>query len=84
MPLKDRVRARRLHIKATDTYVDQCPLKESDPIGFEVFYTKLSQSINNARDLARQVAASPEMRRWASRCSGCSPRKVTPSACRQD
>ena len=62
MPLKDRVRARRLHIKATDTYVDQCPLKESDPIGFEVFYTKLSQSINNARDLARQVAASPEMR----------------------
>ena len=37
-------------------------MNEADPIGFEVFYTKLSQSINNARDLARQVAASPEMR----------------------
>ncbi len=62
MSLKERLLARRAHIEATGTYVDHCPLKESDPIGFEVFYTKLSQSINNARDLARQIAASPEMR----------------------
>jgi len=62
IPLKERLRARRAHIEATGTYIERCTLKETDPIGFEVFYTKLSQSINNARDLARQVAASPEMR----------------------
>lgn len=61
-PLKARLAARAAHIAATGNYIDRCVLKEQDPIGFEVFYTKLSQSINNARDLARQVAASPEMR----------------------
>jgi len=61
-PLKTLLARRRAAFDKTGVYLDRCPHKESNPIKFEVFYTKLSQYINNARDLAKQVAASPEMR----------------------
>lgn len=61
-PLKEILARRRRMIEETGRYVEKTPLKDEDPIKFEVFYTKLSQSVNNARELARQVAASPEMR----------------------
>jgi len=60
--LKERLARRNKAIEEKGVYVDDTPLKDADPIKFEVFYTKLSQSVNNARELARQVAASPEMR----------------------
>ena len=60
--LKSKLAARRARFSGTGRYIDFCPLKDGDPVKFEVFYTKLSQSIVNARDLARQIAASPEMR----------------------
>jgi N-methylhydantoinase B/oxoprolinase/acetone carboxylase alpha subunit len=61
-PLKTALARRRAAFDKHGVYLDRCPHKESNPIKFEVFYTKLSQYINNARDLAKQVAASPEMR----------------------
>jgi len=61
-PLKQRLARRRKLIDNNGVFLEDCPLKDEDPIKFEVFYTKLSQSVNNARQLARQVAASPEMR----------------------
>lgn len=60
--LKEKLAARRNRFSKKGVYLERCALKENDPITFEVFYTKLSQSINSARELARQVAASPEMR----------------------
>src|SRR6202051_1822161 len=61
-PLKTALARRRAEFGQRGVYLDRCPHKDSNPIKFEVFYTKLSQYINNARDLAKQVAASPEMR----------------------
>src|ERR1700682_964195 len=61
-PLKAALARRRAEVSQRGVYLDRCPHKDSNPIKFEVFYTKLSQYINNARDLAKQVAASPEMR----------------------
>lgn len=60
--LKRKLQERRARFAEQGVYLERCALKEADPISFEVFYTKLSQSINSARELARQVAASPEMR----------------------
>jgi acetone carboxylase, alpha subunit len=60
--LKSRLARRRALVEQKGVFLEDCPLKDADPIKFEVFYTKLSQSVNNARELARQVAASPEMR----------------------
>src|SRR5260370_28394599 len=61
-PLKTALARRRAEFDQRGVYLDRCPHKDSNPIKFEVFYTKLSQYINKARDLAKQVAASPEMR----------------------
>ena len=61
-PLKSALERRRAAFAASGTYLADCRHKNADLIKFEVFYTKLSQYINNARDLAKQVAASPEMR----------------------
>jgi acetone carboxylase, alpha subunit len=61
-PLKAALEKRRAAFERTGIYLADLQHKDADPIRFEVFYTKLSQYINNARDLARQVAASPEMR----------------------
>lgn len=60
--LKARLAQRRRLMEEKGVFLEDSPQKEGDPIKYEVFYTKLSQSVNNARNLARQVAASPEMR----------------------
>jgi N-methylhydantoinase B/oxoprolinase/acetone carboxylase alpha subunit len=61
-PLKSALARRRSAFAKTGVYLEHYRHKDSDLIKFEVFYTKLSQYINNARELAKQVAASPEMR----------------------
>jgi len=61
-PLKDRLLLREQRLAATRHYEPKLPLKEKNPIDFELLYTKLVQVVFNAHEVARLVSASPMTR----------------------
>ena len=60
--LKRRLEERTERFARTGSYVDELTLWEEDPIRFELLYTKLSQVVANAHEVARLVSASPMTR----------------------
>src|SRR4249919_3916794 len=60
--LKDRLRAQFRRIEETGIYEPDLSLKEKDPIAFEVLFTKLLQTVTNAREIALSISASPSTR----------------------
>lgn len=60
--LKRRLEARDERFARTGSYVDELRLRDEDPIRFELLYTKLSQVVANAHEVARLVSASPMTR----------------------
>jgi N-methylhydantoinase B/oxoprolinase/acetone carboxylase alpha subunit len=60
--LKDRLRVQEARIASTGRYVDELRTKAQDPIGFEVFFTRLVQTVTNAREIALSISASPSTR----------------------
>lgn len=60
--LKQLLHERTERFTATGAYVDELRLWEEDPIRFELLYTKLSQVVANAHEVARLVSASPMTR----------------------
>ena len=60
--LKDRLQAQFRHIEETGFYEPDLSLKEKDPIAFEVLFTKLLQTVTNAREIALSISASPSTR----------------------
>ena len=49
--LKSRLRAQFRRIEETGIYEPDLSLKEKDPIAFEVLFTKLLQTVTNAREI---------------------------------
>lgn len=60
--LKQLLRAQEARIGSTGRYVDELRLKSDDPIAFEVFFTRLLQTVTNAREIALSISASPSTR----------------------
>jgi len=60
--LKRRLAERDERFARTGAYVDELGLWDEDPIRFELLYTKLSQVVANAHEVARLVSASPMTR----------------------
>ena len=54
--LKDRLRAQFRRIEETGIYEPDLSLKEKDPIAFEVLFTKLLQTVTNAREIALSIS----------------------------
>jgi len=62
MDLKTRLAEQNRHILETGSYEPDLALKEKDPIAFEVLFTKLLQTVTNAREVALLISASPATR----------------------
>lgn len=62
MDLKTRLAEQELRIADTGAYEDDLVLKNKDPIQFEVLFTKLLQTVTNAREVALSISASPATR----------------------
>lgn len=60
--LKARLAEQERYIAETGCYESDLSLKEKDPIAFEVLFTKLLQTVTNAREVALSISASPATR----------------------
>jgi N-methylhydantoinase B/oxoprolinase/acetone carboxylase alpha subunit len=60
--LKDRLTTLERRVAATGCYEPDLSLKERDPVGYEVLFTKLLQALTNAREVALSISASPSTR----------------------
>jgi len=60
--LKTRLAERDRRFPETGCYEPDLSLKEKDPIKFEVLFTKLLQTVSNAREVALSISASPATR----------------------
>ncbi len=60
--LKARLEEHERRIAATGCYTQDLVIKEKDPIGFELLFTKLLQTLTNAREVALSISASPATR----------------------
>jgi len=60
--LKERLAERERILRETGCYEPEMKLKSEDPIKFELMYTKVVQSVLNARDVGKLVSASPVVR----------------------
>lgn len=62
MTLRERLAAHERRLAAAGCYEPDLSLKEKDPITFEVVFTKLLQTVTNAREVALSISASPSTR----------------------
>jgi N-methylhydantoinase B/oxoprolinase/acetone carboxylase alpha subunit len=62
LTLRERLAASERRIQASGQYEADLSLKESDPISFEVLFTRLLQTLTNAREVALSISASPSTR----------------------
>ena len=62
MDLKARLAEQERRIRETGCYEPDLSMKEADPVAFEVVFTKLLQTVTNAREVALQISASPATR----------------------
>jgi len=62
LDLKTRLAEQERRFKETSRYEPDLQVKEKDPIGFEVLFTKLLQAVTNAREVALSISASPATR----------------------
>lgn len=60
--LKDRLTAQDRRIADTGVFERDLRLKASDPVAFEVLFTKIHQTVINAREVALLISASPATR----------------------
>jgi N-methylhydantoinase B/oxoprolinase/acetone carboxylase alpha subunit len=60
--LKSRLAEQESRFKSSGAYEADLSIKEQDPIGFEVLFTKLLQVVSNAREVALSISASPATR----------------------
>jgi acetone carboxylase alpha subunit len=60
--LKERLRASEQQFANTGVYEQELSFKEKDPVHFEVLFTKLLQTVMNAREVAALISASPPTR----------------------
>ncbi len=60
--LQELVRWRRRMVEEKKCYTEELTLKETDPVKFEVLFTRLLQSAVNARELAKMISASNAVR----------------------
>jgi acetone carboxylase alpha subunit len=60
--LRERLQAKEEAFAQNGCYVEELTLWQDDPIRFELLYTKLSQVVANAHEVARLVSASPMTR----------------------
>lgn len=62
MKIKERLVASEQRIAENGCYEPVLSLKEGDPITFELVFTKLLQTVTNARDVALSISSSPSTR----------------------
>jgi acetone carboxylase alpha subunit len=60
--LKERLEWQNRRIAESGMYETDLALKDKDPIAFEVLFTKLLQTVTNAREIALSISASPSTR----------------------
>jgi acetone carboxylase alpha subunit len=60
--LKTRIALQEKNFLETGQYEPDLSLKDKDPIGFEVLFTRLMQTTLNAREVASLISASPAVR----------------------
>jgi acetone carboxylase, alpha subunit len=60
--LSERLRDQFRRVAETGLYEPDLSAKEKDPIAFEVLFTKLLQTVTNAREIALSISASPSTR----------------------
>jgi len=60
--LKERLALSEQRIRETGFYEADLSLKDSDPITFEVLFTRMLQTLTNAREVALSISASPSTR----------------------
>ncbi len=62
MDLRERLRRQEQRIAELGCYEPDLTLKDKDPVGFEVLFTRLLQTVTNAREVALSISASPSTR----------------------
>jgi N-methylhydantoinase B/oxoprolinase/acetone carboxylase alpha subunit len=62
LSMKENLRAHEARVASNGRYLDELINKAADPIGFEVFFTRLIQTVTNAREIALSISASPSTR----------------------
>ena len=60
--LKDRLAAQDRRIAETGVFEPDLRIKAKDPVAFEVLFTKIHQTVINAREVALLISASPATR----------------------
>jgi N-methylhydantoinase B/oxoprolinase/acetone carboxylase alpha subunit len=60
--LKERLAESERRIRESGVYEIDLSVKESDPVTFEVLFTRLLQTLTNAREVALSISASPSTR----------------------
>jgi N-methylhydantoinase B/oxoprolinase/acetone carboxylase alpha subunit len=60
--LLERLNERNRRVSELGRYEEKLELKARDPIGFELLYSKIVQSVTSAHEVARLVSASPMSR----------------------
>jgi N-methylhydantoinase B/oxoprolinase/acetone carboxylase alpha subunit len=60
--LKERLAESEERIRETGLFESDLTMKESDPVTFEVLFTRLLQTLTNAREVALSISASPSTR----------------------
>ena len=62
LTLREQLARTERAIRESGYYEADLSLKESDPITFEVLFTRLLQTLTNAREIALSISASPSTR----------------------
>lgn len=60
--LRERLAESERTVQERGSYEPELSLKDRDPIGFEVLFTRLLQTVTNAREVALSISASPSTR----------------------
>ena len=60
--LKERLTESEQLFRETGVYESDLTMKETDPVTFEVLFTRLLQTLTNAREVALSISASPSTR----------------------
>jgi acetone carboxylase alpha subunit len=60
--LKERLAESELRIRESGVFEPDLSAKETDPVTFEVLFTRLLQTLTNAREVALSISASPSTR----------------------
>lgn len=60
--LKERLVQSEERFRQTGVYENELSVKETDPVSFEVLFTRLLQTLTNAREVALSISASPSTR----------------------